>query len=301
MRATPTIYEARGEFQLDGRNGAPRRRRRALRAIRAAQGEARRRRAGSGTERKRALPAFPRAVGIVTSRHAAGAARRADHAARGAMPALPVILYPAAVQGRGAAAEIAAAIATANARAEVDVLIVCRGGGSIEDLWAFNEEVVARAVFESVLPIVSGVGHETDFTICDFVADVRAPTPTAAAALVAPDRLTLLRARRRASRRRWRRAAERALESRMQRVDLASRRLRASRGNASPTQSVALANWAHRLRRARGAQLRQRERESATQGQRLAATAARATGAGDVAGPRGRALAARRQRAPRAH
>ena len=103
-------------------------------------------------------------------------------------PAAPVVLYPASVQGDGAAAEIAQAIATANARADVDVLIVARGGGSIEDLWAFNEEIVARAVLESAIPVVSGVGHETDFTICDFTADVRAPTPTGAATLAVPDR-----------------------------------------------------------------------------------------------------------------
>ena len=140
------------------------------------------------------------------------------------MPGLSVILYPAAVQGEGAAAEIAAAIAAANARAEVDVLIVCRGGGSIEDLWAFNEESVARAVFESRLPIVSGVGHETDFTICDFVADARATTPTGAAALVAPDRIELT-SQVAALAARWRRALERVFELRMQRLDLVSRRL----------------------------------------------------------------------------
>jgi len=103
------------------------------------------------------------------------------------------------------------------------VLIVCRGGGSIEDLWAFNEETVARAVFESRLPIVSGVGHETDFTICDFVADARATTPTAAAVLVAPDR-SELSSQLAALAARWRRALERALELRMQRLDLVSRR-----------------------------------------------------------------------------
>src|SRR4029077_5994198 len=139
------------------------------------------------------------------------------------MPSLPVILYPASVQGSGAAVEIAAAIAIANARAEVDVLIVCRGGGSIEDLWAFNEEIVARAVLDSRIPIVSGVGHETDFTICDFVADMRAPTPTGAAALVAIERAALL-ARLAALLARWRRAAERGSEIRMQRLDGASRR-----------------------------------------------------------------------------
>src|SRR5204862_7722136 len=103
------------------------------------------------------------------------------------LPSVPVILYPASVQGAGAAREIAAAIRLANTHASVDVLIVCRGGGSLEDLWAFNAEIVARAVYDSLLPVVSGVGHETDFTICDFVADVRAPTPTAAATLVMPD------------------------------------------------------------------------------------------------------------------
>ena len=135
-----------------------------------------------------------------------------------------MLIYPASVQGDGAAESIARAIRAANARAEVDVLIVARGGGSIEDLWAFNEEAVARAVYESVLPIVSGVGHETDFTICDFVADLRAPTPTAAAALVAPDRDAI--ARHAASvGARLRQAHLRMLEIAMQRVDAVARRL----------------------------------------------------------------------------
>jgi exodeoxyribonuclease VII large subunit len=109
------------------------------------------------------------------------------------MPAIPVIVYPTPVQGDGAAKSIADAIAMASAREECDVLVVCRGGGSIEDLWAFNEEVVARAIFECNLPVVSGVGHETDFTIADFVADLRAPTPSAAAEAVSPDRIMVLR------------------------------------------------------------------------------------------------------------
>jgi exodeoxyribonuclease VII large subunit len=143
-------------------------------------------------ERKRALPSHPRAIGIVTSLQAAALRdvlttllRRAPH--------IPVIVYPAPVQGVGASAKLAAMVDAASARREVDVLIVCRGGGSIEDLWAFNEEVLARAIAESAVPVVSGVGHETDFTIADFAADMRAPTPTGAAELVSPQRVLLLR------------------------------------------------------------------------------------------------------------
>lgn len=222
VRAIPTIYEARGEFQLNIETARPA----GLGALyeRFARLKANLDAAGwFAGERKRALPAFPRAIGIITSRQAA-ALRDVLTVLRRRMPGLPVILYPASVQGQGAAGEIAGAIAQANLRAEVDVLVVCRGGGSIEDLWAFNEEAVARAIFESAIPIVSGVGHETDFTICDFVADVRAATPTAAAALVTPERGALLR-QLQALAARWRRELERALELRMQRLDLVSRRL----------------------------------------------------------------------------
>jgi exodeoxyribonuclease VII large subunit len=217
-------------------------------------------------ERKRALPAFPRAVGIVSSRHAAALRDVLTTIAR-RFPSLPVVLYPTAVQGQAAAPDIVEALKQANVRAEVDVLIVCRGGGSIEDLWAFNEETVARAVFESAIPVVSGVGHETDFTICDFVADARAATPTAAAALVAPDRAAL-RTRLSELRHRWRRAAALALEPRMQRVDLVSHRLvhPASRLQA---QREVLAALARRLMRAVIACTRQRERECTQHGQRI--------------------------------
>jgi exodeoxyribonuclease VII large subunit len=174
-------------------------------------------------ERKRALPTFPRAVGIVTSPHAA-ALRDVLTTLLRRLPGMPVIVYPTPVQGSVAASGIVAAIAVAHARAEVDVLILCRGGGSIEDLWAFNEEAVALAILQSRIPIVSGVGHETDFTICDFVADLRAPTPTGAATLVVPDRLAL-RASAAAIGARWRKAVQRALELRMQDLDLISRRL----------------------------------------------------------------------------
>jgi exodeoxyribonuclease VII large subunit len=222
VRATPSIFEARGEFQLNVETirlagiGALYEKFERLKARLAAAG-------WFAAERKRALPAFPRRIGIVTSPRAAALSDILTTLRRRGC-AVSVILYPALVQGDGAAADIARSIAIANARAEVDVLIVARGGGSIEDLWAFNEEIVARAVFESVIPIVSGVGHETDFTICDFTADARAATPTGAATLVVPDRRALL-AEVAAIARRWRRADRHATEARQQRVDALSRRL----------------------------------------------------------------------------
>ena len=222
VRATPSIYEARGEFQLNVENVR-------LAGIGAlyekfAQLKAKLDAAGwFAASRKRALPAYPRRIGIVTSTRAA-ALRDILTTLRRRWPAAPVVIYPTAVQGEGAAADIARAIRTANDRAEVDVLIVGRGGGSIEDLWAFNEEVVARAVFESALPVVSGVGHETDFTICDFVADLRAPTPTAAAAAVTPDRVAIAhRVEQLAGR--FARGALHDQAARTQRVDAAARRL----------------------------------------------------------------------------
>ena len=222
VRATASIYEARGEFQLNVETI----RLAGIGALyeRFAQLKARLEAAGwFKAERKRPLPTHPRALGIVTSRKAA-ALRDVLTTLRRRRSALPIVLYPSSVQGPGAALEIATAIRIANARAEVDVLIVCRGGGSIEDLWPFNEEIVAQAIFESLLPVVSGVGHETDFTICDFVADARAPTPTAAATLVTADDAALRRALA-VQATRWRSNAYRAIEARMQRVDQLSRRL----------------------------------------------------------------------------
>jgi exodeoxyribonuclease VII large subunit len=222
VRATASIYEARGEFQLNVETvrlagiGALYEKFERLKARLAAAG-------WFAQERKRPMPPYPRAIGVVTSVRAA-ALRDILTTLRRRWPASPVIIYAAAVQGEGAAGAIAQAIESANARAEVDVLIVARGGGSIEDLWAFNEEIVARAVFESRLPIVSGVGHETDFTICDFIADARAPTPTGAAALVTPDRRTVL-ASVAATAQRWHRASLRAVERNIQRVDGLARRL----------------------------------------------------------------------------
>ena len=174
-------------------------------------------------ERKRPLPAFPKRIGIITSPQAA-ALRDVLTTLKLRLPTVPVILYPAPVQGSGSAEKIAQAIAVANRRAECDVLIVCRGGGSIEDLWAFNEEVVARAIAASAIPVVSGVGHETDFTIADFVADERAPTPTAAAQRVAPDRHALLRTLRDLAQH-LRRAQRNRLQNAIQTADYLQRRL----------------------------------------------------------------------------
>ncbi|MFA4028897.1 MAG: hypothetical protein GDYSWBUE_001362 [Candidatus Fervidibacterota bacterium] len=140
--------------------------------------------------RKRALPKFPEVIGIVTSPDGA-AIRDIVRVCKKRCPRVQLILIPTLVQGADAAPQIAAAIKLANELNMFDVLIVGRGGGSIEDLWAFNEEVVARAAYESQIPVVSAVGHETDFTILDFVADVRAPTPSAAAEMVVPDLMEL--------------------------------------------------------------------------------------------------------------
>ena len=141
---------------------------------------------------KRELPTHPRTIGVITSL-AAAALRDVLTTLRRRNAAVAVIVYPAPVQGEGAAARIAGALATASARAECELLLLVRGGGSIEDLWPFNEESVARAIRSSTIPVLVGVGHESDFTIADFAADRRAPTPTAAAELATPARLELLK------------------------------------------------------------------------------------------------------------
>ena len=259
VRASPTIYEARGEFQLDvdavrlAGPGALYERFARLKARLEAAGWFR-------SERKRSLPAFPRGIGLVTSLRAAALSDVLTTLKR-RMPLLPVVIYPAAVHGSGATAEIVAAIAAANARREVEVLIVCRGGGSIEDLQPFNEESVARAVLESEIPVVAGIGHETDFTICDFVADARAATPTGAAALVSPERAALLE-RIEGCTTRWQRSIERSLQGHMQRIDLASHRLvhPAARLTA---QSAAVTALARRLMVACAAVRTRREHELA--------------------------------------
>lgn len=185
-----TLYEARGEFQITVNEV----RLKGLGQLFEAYERLKQRLQAEGVfapERKRALPAHPKCIGIVTSL-AAAALRDVVSTLRRRAPEIPVVIYPTPVQGAGSELQIAAAIAAAAEHAAADVLIVCRGGGSIEDLWAFNEEVAVRAVATCPIPVVSGVGHETDFTLVDFAADLRAPTPTAAAELVSPNRLESL-------------------------------------------------------------------------------------------------------------
>lgn len=180
-RALVTLYEPRGDFQL----GIESLRRAGLGRLFEAFARLKERLEAEGlfaNDRKRPLPGFPLTIGVIASPQAA-ALRDVLAAIRRRAPHLGVVLYPSLVQGEGAGERIADAIAVAGKRKECDVLLVVRGGGSIEDLWAFNEECVARAIASSPLPVVSGIGHETDHTIADFVADIRAATPTAAAEL----------------------------------------------------------------------------------------------------------------------
>lgn len=186
VRALVTLYGARGDYQIN----VEAIRRAGVGQLYEAFLRLKEKLAAQGlfdADRKRALPLFARSIGIVTSPQAA-ALRDVLTALRRRAPHVRIVLYPAPVQGQFAADKIAEAIMTASRRAEVDVLLVCRGGGSIEDLWSFNEECVARAIDACAIPVISGVGHETDVTIADFAADVRAATPTAAAELAATPR-----------------------------------------------------------------------------------------------------------------
>jgi len=222
VRALPSFYEARGEFQL----GVENMRQSGSGALFEAFERLKKRLQQEGlfdASRKRAIPALARTVGVVTSPKAAALRDVLTTLAR-RMPGTRVVIYPAPVQGQGAAQRLAEAIATASSRAEADVLIVCRGGGSIEDLWSFNDEAVARAIAACSMPVVVGVGHETDFTIADFVADARAPTPTAAAELVSASRAELA-ARLAAMRARLQRDIDRMLGFRAQQLDYLGRRL----------------------------------------------------------------------------
>jgi exodeoxyribonuclease VII large subunit len=185
VRARIGMYEPRGEYQLiiehmeDAGVGALKRQFEELAARLSAEGL-------FAAERKRTLPVLPKRIGVVTSPSGA-AVRDILHVLARRFAAVPVVIYPTQVQGATAHLDIIAAIEIAGRRAECDVLILARGGGSLEDLWAFNNEALARAIVASPIPIVSGVGHEVDFTIADYAADLRAPTPSAAAEIVVPD------------------------------------------------------------------------------------------------------------------
>lgn len=243
VRALITLYAPRGDYQLS------------VEAIR---------RAGVGNlyeaflrlkaqltqeglfdpERKRPLPAFVKTIGIVTSPQAA-ALRDILIALHRRAPHVHIILYPTPVQGEGAGMKIAQAIASAAAREECDVLLVCRGGGSMEDLWAFNEEVVARTIVNCPMPVIAGIGHETDFTIADFAADLRAATPTAAAELAAAPRDAWLQLLQRQVQI-LSRCMHRQLDDQAQTLDWQSRRLLSPKA-AIAARRLQLANLARNL------------------------------------------------------
>src|SRR5436189_2601113 len=192
---TVTVFEARGQYQLNVQILQPR----GVGLLQAKFEALKRKLEAEGLfapDRKRPLPKFPRRIGIVTSPSGA-AIRDMLNVLRRRAPWLEILINPVRVQGTGAAQEIAVAIrelaSPSDRFAPLDLIVVTRGGGSVEDLWEFNEEIVARAIFHSAVPIVSAVGHEMDFTICDFVADLRAPTPSAAAELIVPDVMDLQR------------------------------------------------------------------------------------------------------------
>ncbi|MHB8533910.1 MAG: exodeoxyribonuclease VII large subunit [Sulfuricaulis sp.] len=186
LRARVSLYEGRGDYQIiveyleEAGEGALRRAFDALKERLAREGL-------FDVALKQALPRLPRRIGVITSPSGA-VLHDIVTTLRRRFPAIAVLVYPVPVQGEGAAEKIAAALRRAGERRDCDVLILARGGGSLEDLWPFNEEIVARAIHACPLPVVSGVGHETDFTIADMVADARAPTPTAAAEMLSPDR-----------------------------------------------------------------------------------------------------------------
>ncbi|UPG93336.1 exodeoxyribonuclease VII large subunit [Luteibacter aegosomatissinici] len=229
MRAKVGLYEARGEFQLvadhmePAGEGALQREFEQLKARLGAEGL-------FDTERKRALPAFPRRIGVVTS--PSGAAIRDVLSVLGRRLGLAEVeVLPVPVQGREAPPAIAAMLRRASASGRYDVILVTRGGGSLEDLWAFNDEQVARAIHASEVPVVSAVGHEVDFTIADFVADLRAATPSAAAELLVPDAADLARQLERL-RQRMATLVTRRLQAAAQRTDHLHARLNSQRPQA---------------------------------------------------------------------
>jgi len=283
LQGDVTVYEARGQYQLIVRAVELQ----GVGALQIAFEQLKRKLAAEGLfapERKRPLPKYPQRIGLVTSPTGA-AIRDVLHAVQRRNPGLEIILVPCRVQGEGAAEEIAAAIRLLNefnsrssgresapsesqsrltsaATMGLDLILLTRGGGSLEDLWAFNEEAVARAIFESAIPVVSAVGHEIDFTIGDFVADVRAATPSAAAEIITEgvfaSRQFVAELRQRLARVHPRRRMNELL----QRLDDLQMGLRRCAKQGVREQSVAWQNLATRLLRVRPAQLLRQRRES---------------------------------------
>jgi exodeoxyribonuclease VII large subunit len=237
-----SLYEARGDYQLiveqiePAGEGVLKRRYDALRKKLAAEGL-------FDESRKQAIPEVPKRIGVITSPSGA-AVRDVLTVLRRRFPVVPVVIYPSAVQGDAAAPELLAALQAALRRAECDVLLLTRGGGSLEDLWAFNDEALARAIAASPIPVISAIGHEIDFTIADFVADVRAPTPSGAAEMIVPDRVAWLGTIASLSQR-MSLQGRRALQEKVQTFDGLSRRL------AAGSPAIRLARQRDRLREIR--------------------------------------------------
>lgn len=245
-QASVTLYEARGDFQLT----VECLRRAGLGKLYEAFERLKTKLRQEGlfdSAFKRPLPKYPNKIGVITSPNTA-ALRDVLITLRRRMAAIPVIIYPTLVQGGNAADDIVSALQLAGQRAECDILILCRGGGSIEDLWAFNEEKVARAIAACPLPVITGIGHETDFTIADFVADARAPTPTGAAQLACPDR-SEIRQTLFQWRHRLQQGMKRKIQSCLQTTDLLAHRL-IHPGDKIRQQQAQLTQLQQRLQRA---------------------------------------------------
>lgn len=248
LRGRVSLYEPRGDYQLigelmeDGGEGALQREFEKLKARLAEEGL-------FALQLKRALPAMPRRIGVITSPTGA-AVRDVLHILARRFPPADVLVMPTPVQGAAATESIVAALDAASRRADCDVIILARGGGSIEDLWCFNDERVARAIRRCEVPVITGIGHEIDFTIADFAADARAPTPSGAAELVVPDRRTLLAQLSGVERRLAQLAAQRLARARERFDNLAHRLSRAHPGNRLQQQAQRLDELDLRMRRA---------------------------------------------------
>lgn len=250
LRVRVSLYEARGEFQLIAEHMEPA----GEGALRLAFERLKAKLAAEGlfdATHKQLLPRLPQQIGLITSPSGA-AVRDLLSVLRRRFPLVPVIIYPVAVQGVEAPEQIISALQLANARQECDLLILSRGGGSLEDLQAFNDEGVARALFTSRIPVISGVGHEIDFTIADFVADARAPTPSAAAELAVPDREEWRQLLLQLHNRLVQRICGRLREPQVKTAHLTSRLLRQHPTQVLTQQNLRLQEFTRRLSQAEG-------------------------------------------------